>query len=129
MTLSVIELFTPSGLRLRSDGTIGVEIPPRMSGDQDGWQVASFHVVSDEDVHGDHWEIHPFGQELVGVLSGLARVVLRAENDQALGETVTLPPGTACVVPQNRWHRLEVDGPTDLQSIGLRRGTRLEPRA
>jgi hypothetical protein len=42
---------------------------------------------------------------------------------------VTLATGTAYVVPQNRWHRLEVDGPTDLQSITSRRGTRLERRA
>jgi mannose-6-phosphate isomerase-like protein (cupin superfamily) len=128
MPLAPIALFTPSGLRLRPDGTIEVEIPPRMSGDEDGWVVASFHVESDRDVHGDHWEIHPSGQEVVSVVSGHARLVLRAEDDQGQDETVTLEAGTAYVVPRNRWHRLEIDGPTDLQSITPRRGTRLEPR-
>lgn len=123
-----IDLFTPRGLRLLAGGTIEVEIPPRTAGDQDGWTAASVHVESDQDVHGDYWEIHPSGQEVVSVLSGQARLVLRAEGDQAHDETVTLAAGAACVVPQNRWHRLEVDGPTDLQSITSRRGTRLESR-
>ncbi len=129
MTLERIELFNPSGLRLRAAGTVEVEIPPRMTGEQDDWAIASFHVESDLDVHGDHWEIHPAGQEIVSVLSGQARLVLRAESADEQEETVTLSAGTACVVPQNRWHRLEIDGPTDLQSIGLRGGTRLEKRA
>jgi oxalate decarboxylase/phosphoglucose isomerase-like protein (cupin superfamily) len=129
MTLERVDLFAPSGLRLQADGSVEVETPPRMSGEQDGWVVASFHVESTADVHGDHWEIHPFGQEVVSVLSGQARLVLRPETDQAPEEAVTLPAGTACVVPRNRWHRIEIDGPTDMQSITPRRGTRLEPRA
>lgn len=128
MTLERVDLFAPSGLRLQAGGSIEVETPPRMSGDQDGWVVASFHVESTADVHGDHWEIHPFGQEVVSVLSGQARLVLRSD-EQNQEETVALPAGTACVVPRNRWHRLEIDGPTDMQSITPRRGTRLEPRS
>lgn len=129
MTLAPVSLFAPAGLRLRADGTIDVEIPPRMTGDQDGWVVASFHVESDQDVHGDCWEIHPFGQEVVSVVSGHARLVLRPEDDGGEEQTVALDAGTAFVVPRNRWHRLEIDGPTDLQSITPRRGSRLEPRA
>ncbi|HEY1701421.1 MAG TPA: cupin domain-containing protein [Trebonia sp.] len=75
------------------------------------------------------WEIHPFGQEVVSVLSGHARLVLRPEDDGGEEQTVALDAGTAFVVPRNRWHRLEIDGPTDLQSITPRRGSRLEPRA
>ena len=129
MNMTVIDLFAPSGLRLRDGGIIEVETPPRMSGAQDGWVVACHHAASDQDVHGDHWEIHPSGQEVVIVLSGRARLVLRAEGGRARDETVTLTAGTACVVPRNRWHRLEVDGPTDLQAITPRDGTRLEPRS
>lgn len=129
MTLAPVNLFTPAGLRLRAGGTIDVETPPRMAGDQEGWVVASFHVECDQDVHGDHWEIHPAGQEAVTVLSGRARLILRPEHDGDQEQTVTLEAGTACVVPRNRWHRLEIDGPTDLQSITPRRGSRLEPRA
>ncbi len=129
MTMTLIDLFAPAGLRLHEGGTIEVEIPPRMSGDQDGWVVACYHAASDQDVHGDYWEIHPSGQEVVSVLSGRARLVLRAEAGQARAETVTLTAGTAVIVPRNRWHRLEVDGPTDLQAMTPRHGTRLEPRS
>jgi mannose-6-phosphate isomerase-like protein (cupin superfamily) len=124
-----IDLFAPSGLRLHPGGIVEVETPPRMTGQQDDWMVASFHAESDHDVHGDYWEIHPAGQEVVSVLSGHVRLVLRAESEDLQDESVTLATGTAYVVPQNRWHRLEVDGPTDLQSITSRRGTRLERRA
>ncbi len=129
MTVTISDLFAPCGLRLHDGGIIEVEIPPRMSGDQDGWVVACYHAASDQDVHGDYWEIHPSGQEVVSVLSGRARLVLRADEGQARDETVTLTAGTASVVPRNRWHRLEVDGPTNLQAITPRHGTRLEPRA
>lgn len=127
MTLERIELFAPTGLRLHDSGAVEVEIPPRMAGN--GWMVATFHVESDADVHADHWEIHPAGQEVLSVLSGAARLTLRGQTDPTREETVTLPAGTAFVVPQDRWHRLEVDGPTDLQSITPRAGTRLERRA
>jgi len=129
MTASAIDLFAPAGLRLHAGGTIDVEIPPRRSGEQDGWVVAHYHAESNEDVHAGYWEIHPAGQEVVSVLSGQARLVLRAQDGQDQDEVVTLRAGTGCVVPQNRWHRLEVDGPADLQAITPRRGTRLEPRA
>lgn len=129
MASEPIDLFAPSGLRLHSGGTIDVENPPRRAGEQDGWMVASFHVESDQDAHGDYWEIHPAGQEVVSVLSGHARLVLRGEDEHTQDESVTLATGTAYVIPRNRWHRLEVDGPTDLQSIASYRGTRLERRA
>jgi mannose-6-phosphate isomerase-like protein (cupin superfamily) len=62
----------------------------------------------------------------VAVLSGCARLILRAQG-LAGEETVVLGAGAACVVPRDRWHRLEVDGPTELQSITPRRGSRVEP--
>jgi mannose-6-phosphate isomerase-like protein (cupin superfamily) len=129
MALERIELFAPAGLRLHDGGAIDVEIPPRKAGDNGGWLMAGFHVESTQDVHGDHWEIHESSQEVVSVLSGLARLVLRARDAQSDEEMVTLPAGTAVVVPRGRWHRLEIDGPTDLLSISISNGSRLEPRA
>jgi len=128
MPAEYVDLFAPSGLRLGDGGQITVEVPPRMSGEADGWLMACFHVETDQDVHGDHWEIHPAGQEVVSVLAGHLRLVLRAQ-DGAAQETVTLRSGTAYVVPRGRWHRLEVDGPTDLQTISPRQGSRLEARS
>lgn len=121
-----IDMFA-LGINLNDDGTV-LPGPRRMSGDSDGWTVATFHVETDEDVHGDHWEMHPEADEAVCVLNGGARLYLRPEDEQEPREPVTLTSGTAFVVPRGRWHRLELDGPSDLMSITLRRGTRLEKR-
>lgn len=127
MAVELVDLFAPSGLRLDNAGNVEVENPPRMSGDADGWLVAFFHATSAQDVHADYWEIHPAGQEIVAVLSGRARLILQADRSSP-EQSLTLDAGTAYVVPRNRWHRLEIDGPTDLQSITRRQGSRLEPR-
>ncbi|MFI6515057.1 cupin domain-containing protein [Spirillospora sp. NPDC050679] len=123
----LIDLFT-SGVRLFEDGRVLAEEERRMDGGADGWTVAAFRVETDEDVHGDHWEMHPAAEELVSVLSGAARMYLRPERDGAPEEMVPLAAGSAFVVPRGRWHRLELDRPSDLMSITLRRGTRLERR-
>ena len=60
------------------------------------------------------------------MLSGSARLILRADGPAA-EETVVAAAGSACIVPRNRWHRLEIDGPTELQSITPRQGSRVEP--
>lgn len=128
MTVSAIGLFAPLGFRLHEDGVVRVEESPRMGGDIDGWTVATFHVESEEDVHGDHWEVHPAADEVVCVLTGGARLILRAgQGDDE--QTIVLSAPSACVVPGGRWHRLVVDGPTDLISITRRNGSRLERRA
>ncbi|MFD0890731.1 cupin domain-containing protein [Streptosporangium algeriense] len=126
MNTSPIDMFA-LGIHLGDDGTV-LAGERRMTGDSGGWTVAAFHVETDEDVHADHWEMHPQADEAVCVLSGGARLYLRQENPEREEEAVTLTAGTAFVVPRGRWHRLELDGPSDLMSITLRRGTRLERR-
>ncbi|MFD7245041.1 hypothetical protein [Streptomyces massasporeus] len=48
--------------------------------DRDGWQVMTFHVETDADVHGDHWEIHSDADEVVACLTGGIRLRFRAER-------------------------------------------------
>ena len=129
MDLVPIDLFAPTALSLQDGGRLRAEAPPRMSGDVDGWMVAMFHAETSEDVHGDHWEVHPAAEEAVCVLSGTVRLILRGEDGAGDAERVTLNAGTACIVPRGRLHRLELDGPADLMSVTMRRGTRLEERA
>lgn len=126
MTLTPIDLYG-CALRLSEGGNVSAE-QRRMSADVDGWTLAAFHVETEEDVHGDHWELHPAADEAVCVLAGTARFILRA-NQGGAEEAVTLTSGTAVIVPRGRWHRLELDGPADLMSITLRRGSQLEKRA
>ncbi|WP_281182544.1 hypothetical protein [Nocardia miyunensis] len=36
--------------------------------------------------------------------------------------------GTAVIVPRGRWHRIELDAPSDIMSVTMGRGSRLEQR-
>lgn len=72
--------------------------------------------------------MHPEAEEAVCCLTGGVRLYLRAAGPDEPPEAVQLPAGTAVIVPRGRWHRLELDAPSDLMSITLRHGTRLEER-
>ncbi|MGK5558539.1 cupin domain-containing protein [Actinomadura kijaniata] len=126
MTVTPIDLFTQA-LYLREDRSV-TSGERRMTGGADGWHLAAFHLESLADAHPDHWEVHPAAEEVVAVLRGSARLFLRPPEEGGAEEAATLAEGTAVIVPRGRWHRLEVDGPTDLMTVTLREGTRLEPR-
>lgn len=128
MTTPPVGLFG-SALLLHPDGEVLAAERRMAGGDSAAWQVATFHVETDADVHADHWELHPEADEAVCCLVGGARLHLRPTEPGGAEEEVPLPAGTAVVVPRGRWHRLTLDAPSDLMSITLRRGTRLEKRA
>jgi oxalate decarboxylase/phosphoglucose isomerase-like protein (cupin superfamily) len=85
-------------------------------------------VETHQDVHADHWEIHPAAEEVVCCLTGAMRVCLRPERPGTGEEVIQLTSGTCYIVPRGRWHRIELDEPTDLMSVTLREGSRLERR-
>jgi mannose-6-phosphate isomerase-like protein (cupin superfamily) len=126
MTHAPIDMFARA-LRLHDDGAVRDE-PFQVRDGMEGWQLAAFHAETDEDVHADHWEVHPSAEEAVCCLSGGMRLILRPEEPGAREEVVRLTPGSCFIVPRGRWHRLELDGPTDLMSVTLPNGSRLEPR-
>lgn len=126
MEFDTINLFD-RGVRILPDGQLLTE-DRRMQGGMEGWTVATFHVETGADVHSDTWEVHPAGDELVTVPTGSVRIYLKPENKSAPAESVHLTTGHAYIVPGGRRHRLELDQPSDLMSIGPRRGTRLERR-
>ncbi|WP_189980258.1 cupin domain-containing protein [Streptomyces capoamus] len=125
--LSPIDLFA-SALHIHPDGDVRAGERRMTSSDSGGWQLATFHVETDVDVHADHWEMHPQADEAVCCLTGGVRLYLRPVRPDDTEDMVTLQPGTAVIVPRGRWHRLELDAPSDLMSITLRHGTRLEER-
>ncbi|MCP2277008.1 Cupin domain-containing protein [Nocardia amikacinitolerans] len=122
--MTPIDLFSRA-LQFRPDGNVGVG-PRRMADDSGGWQLAAFHVETDADVHADHWEMHPSSEEAVCCLSGGFRLYLRPEHPGDPETVVPLRAGAVFVVPRNRWHRIELDEPSRIMSIGLRGGTRQE---
>lgn len=127
MTNESIDLFARA-LRFHPDGRVA-ETGRRMTTGSGDWQLAVFHVESAADLHADQWELHPESEEAVCCLAGGLRLYLRPEAPGQDETEVLLPAGTAYIVPRNRWHRLELDRPSDIMSIGLRAGTRLEPVA
>ncbi|MFI0810284.1 cupin [Streptomyces echinatus] len=127
MTLTPVDLFG-SALRFRPDGDVRAGARRMTDGEPGVWQLATFHVETDADVHAGHWETHPDGEEAVCCLSGGARLYFRPAMEGGTEEMVRLRPGTAVIVPRGRAHRIELDGPSDLMSITRRRGTQQQPR-
>ncbi|MFE0190956.1 cupin [Streptomyces sp. NPDC058989] len=125
--LSPIDLFS-AALHIHPDGDVKAAERRMKSNDSDTWQLATFHVETDVDVHADHWEMHPQAEEAVCCLTGGVRLYFRPARPDDTEDMVQLQPGTAVIVPRGRWHRLELDAPSDLMSITLRHGTRLEKR-
>jgi mannose-6-phosphate isomerase-like protein (cupin superfamily) len=125
---NIIDVFT-HGLHFERRGTVRADQHGIAHGaDDDDWRLAIFNVETDEDVHADYWERHPVADEAVCCLRGAIRLSLRATEPDTLDAVIQLQPGQAAIVPRNRWHRLEVDEPTDLLAVTTRRGTKHEKR-
>ncbi|MER6942684.1 cupin [Nonomuraea sp. NPDC000554] len=127
MTVTPIELLA-SFIHLHQGGKIHAGSRTTDS-DQDGWQLTAFHAKTDADVHADHWEVHPEAEEVVSCLIGKIRLYLRPELPGQEEEEIRLVAGTAAIVPRGRWHRIELDVPSNIMAVTLPRGSRLEKRA
>ncbi|MFD6363014.1 cupin [Streptomyces roseolus] len=126
MTAAPIDLFS-SFIHLDRSGRMSAG-QPVFDRERDGWQLMTFHVETDADVHGDHWEVHTEADELVSCLTGGIRLRFRPEQPGGKEEEAWLAAGTAVIVPRGRWHRIALDGPSDIMSVTLPRGSRLERR-
>ncbi|MET9433548.1 cupin [Streptomyces sp. NPDC006551] len=126
MTVTPIDLFA-SFIHLHQGGQVRAE-QPVFDPERDGWQVMTFHVETDADIHGDHWEIHTAADEVVSCLTGGIRLYFRPEQPGDEEEEIKLAAGTAAIVPRGRWHRIALDAPSDIMSVTLPRGSRLEKR-
>ncbi|MEV0280317.1 cupin [Streptomyces sp. NPDC050610] len=126
MTALPIDMFARA-IHFHKSGTV-TDAEPRTAGDPDAWQLAAFRAETDQDVHSDHWEMHPAAEEVVCCLSGGMRLYLLPERSGDAEEMTRLTPRTCLIVPRGRWHRIELDEPTDLMSLTLRHGTQVRPR-
>lgn len=126
MSPTALDMFSRA-IRFDTDGVVRDD-DLRMTEDlPGGWQLATFHAETNEDMHADHWEIHPAADELVCCLSGAMRMYLRPLRPGDEEEAIVLTAGTCFIVPRGRAHRLELDEPTNLMSVTLPHGSRLEP--
>lgn len=120
--------LTETYLELRGDG--GVEHipltpafwPDLISGKRrlDGRLIMAAAMTEDM----THWEIHPAGDEILLLLAGRMTVVLESDGGD---EETTLQAGEAFVVPQGRWHRIEVIEPGELVFMTPGEGTEHKP--
>ncbi|GHH18072.1 hypothetical protein Srubr_77000 [Streptomyces rubradiris] len=118
MTLTTVDLFA-SALRFRPDGDVRAGARRMTDGDPGVWQVAAFPVETDADVHADHWETHPDGEEAVCCLSGGVRLYVRPldedgpEEDGAAagGHRRDRAPGPPASTGTGRPERPDVDHP------------------
>jgi quercetin dioxygenase-like cupin family protein len=127
MTVTPIDLLA-SSIHLHQGGEIHAVRRTDDAG-QDGWQLTAFHAKTGADVHADHWEVHPEAEEVVSCLIGKIRLYLRPERPGQEEEEIRLMAGTAAIVPRGRWHRIELDIPSNIMAVTLPRGSRLEKRA
>ncbi|MBA9005704.1 cupin domain-containing protein [Thermomonospora cellulosilytica] len=126
MTVAPIDLFA-SFIHLRQGGQIHAG-KTTTDPDRDGWRLTAFHAKTDADVHADHWEVHPEAEEVVSCLIGTIRLYLRPERPGQAEEEIRLTAGTAAIIPRGRWHRIELDTPSNIMAVTLPRGSRLEKR-
>lgn len=127
MTVTTVDMLS-SAITFGDGGRVEAA-EPRMTEDDGAWQLATFRVETDADVHSDHWEVHPAAEEAVCCLSGALRMYFRPESPDEEETEVKLSAGGAVIVPRGRWHRLELDEPSVVMSVALRRGSRQEKRS
>lgn len=71
------------------------------------------------------WEVHPAGDEMVVLISGKVKLLMRVNGED---ESVTLQtPGEYIVVPRGTWHTAKVAEPTNMLFITPGEGTLNEP--
>lgn len=80
-------------------------------------------LVAQHDFNADWpgWEVHPAGDELVILLSGCARLLLR--NTDGDDEVLLQSPGQFVAVPAGTWHTARIAEPTRLLFITPGEGT------
>lgn len=82
-------------------------------------------MIFDGNGLGDHWEVHPAGDELVVCLSGSVTVTRDTDGEP---ERVLLGPGEATINPAGVWHTVDMAGPTSILTITAGLGTDHRPR-
>ena len=71
-----------------------------------------------------HWEMHPAGDELVCLLSGVVDLVLEEPDGE---RTIELRGRAACIVPSGVWHRAIVHAPGEVLFVTRGAGTQHRP--
>lgn len=92
---------------------------------QADWIIGLKDFESTQALHGHYWEKHPKGDETLLLLSGR---ILLSYCDQHFEnvKSIVLQAGEVIVVPQNTWHRLEVQEVGQLMFFTPAQGSKIE---
>ena len=85
-----------------------------------GWLTAIYRFERDTPT----WEMHPAGDELLVLLSGVIDIVLEGDGGNRI---VELRAGKSCIVPRSTWHRQVVRTPGEELAITYCKGTQHRP--
>ena len=83
---------------LRRDGAMRDVGRLRRLEPEDGWLLGIKAVATDADVHGDIWERHPAGDEMLCVLEG--RVVVTLMDEEGAETDMLLDTRRSAIVPR-----------------------------
>lgn len=125
MTVSPIDLYS-AAIRLTGERQ-AQHTERRFDAVRDGWHIMAFRTETNDDSHADHWEMHPGADEVVSCLTGAIRMYFRTEG-AGDDEEIPLAANAAVIVPKGRWHRIEVDVPSDILAVTVLENTQLQPR-
>ena len=95
-------------LRLRADDSaeplpVDAQFWPRlMSGALGDFHRESLVIMTSFDAAWKTWEMHPAGDEIVGLLSGKVSMVLEIDGRETVAELER--PGDYVIVPRGTWH-------------------------
>ena len=84
-------------------------------------------LVSSHEFDGDWptWEVHPSGDEIVLLLAGAARMLLRPDEAGEAQAVDLAEPGAYVVVPRNTWHTARISGTARMLFITPGEGTEI----
>lgn len=83
-------------------------------------------IVIDEEGHGDHWECHPAGDEVIVCIDGAVTVT---RDHGGTTDQVVLGPGRATINPAGVWHAVDAHGTARILTITPGLGTQHRQRA
>lgn len=97
-------------LNFASDLSIKVDTDSSPANRFEGFTFETFSMSQDDNQGG---EMHPDGDEVVLVISGIIVVSLEFEEDQV----VVVNAGEGIIIPKGIWHRVQVLEPVQLATI------------
>ncbi|MFO6418899.1 cupin domain-containing protein [Hylemonella sp. W303a] len=84
--------------------------------------LGAYSFETPQDLHEEFWEIHPTGDEVIFLMSGVVDLELLEANGP---RRTRLSAGCGVIVPAGVWHRFRQEQPGKMVAMTPCEGTRL----